>query len=104
MSSTVVDSYLNALLALSGNTLLADARKMLLERLSDNDLSELVVRGMGREFARGGLEEIASLVLDVIARDPNSNGKDGSNAVGETRGIKAKEGQSNIAARQGNVE
>jgi hypothetical protein len=39
MSSTV-ESYLKALLNLSGNALLADARKSLLRSISDVDLSK----------------------------------------------------------------
>jgi hypothetical protein len=70
--SSPVDTYLNALLALSGNALLAGARSNLLRSISDDDLSQLLSQGMGREFASGGMEEIVLLMLDVIARDPGT--------------------------------
>ena len=80
MSSTA-DTYLKALLGLSGTALLAGARRNLVQSMSDKDLAEMVAHGMSREFARGGLEEIASLMLDVIARDPGSNGVSGISAA-----------------------
>jgi hypothetical protein len=72
--SAKADSLLNALLELSDNAPLAAARRTLLRSISDDDLSQLLWRGMGREFARGGMEEIFLLMLDVIARDPGTTG------------------------------
>jgi len=73
---STIDAYLKALLTLSGNEQLATARQNLLQGLTDDDLSELLKKAVGREFARGGLEDIISLILDVIARDPASNNGD----------------------------
>jgi hypothetical protein len=72
--SATADFYLNALLALSGNAPLAAARRTLLRSMSDDDLSHLLSRGMGCEFARGAMEGIVLLMLDIIARDPDTPG------------------------------
>ena len=86
MSSTI-DAYLKALLALSGNPLLAEARKA----IADKDLSKLAMQGMSREFARGGLEEIVSVILDVIARDPGSDdNRDAGTATFKNEGVLGK--------------
>ncbi|KAI4931030.1 uncharacterized protein J4E92_004864 [Alternaria infectoria] len=77
LAMSTVDSYLKALLALSGNEQLATPRQHLLQGINDDDLSELLKKVMGREFARGGLEDIVSVILDVIARDPASVNGDG---------------------------
>ncbi|KAH6858837.1 hypothetical protein BKA58DRAFT_49146 [Alternaria rosae] len=66
---STVDSYLKALLALSGNEQLVTPRQHLLQGIDDDDLSELLKKAVGREFARGGLEDIVTVILDVIARD-----------------------------------
>lgn len=76
LAMSTIDAYLKALLTLSGNEQLATARQNLLQGLTDDDLSELLKKAVGREFARGGLENIISLILDVIARDPASNNGD----------------------------
>ncbi|KAI4943392.1 hypothetical protein J4E91_009301 [Alternaria rosae] len=66
---STVDSYLKALLALSGNEQLATPRQHLLQGIDDDNLSELLKKAVGREFARGGLEDIVTVILDVITRD-----------------------------------
>ena len=66
---STVDSYLKALLALSGNEQLATPRQHPLQGIDDDDLSELLKKAVGREFARGGLEDIVTVILDVIAGD-----------------------------------
>ena len=78
---STVDSYLKALLALSGNEQLTTPRQHLLQGINDEDLSELLKKAVGRDFARGGLEDIVSVILDVIARDPASVNGDGSSSV-----------------------
>ena len=69
---STVDSHLKALLALSGNEQLAGTRRHLIRGISDDELLEILKKGIGREFARGGLEDIVSVLLDVIARDSAS--------------------------------
>ena len=76
--SSPVNSYLKALLALSEDKTLESSRRSLLQSLSDADLQKVVQHGVGREFARGALEEIAVTILDVIARDPQANYEDGA--------------------------
>ena len=93
---TTVDAYLKALLTLSGNEQLADARRALLKSINDNDLAEIVKKGMGREFARGGLEDIASVILDVVARDPAFAG-DNSAHILQASEVKEEAGSGNIS-------
>ncbi|RMZ71483.1 hypothetical protein GMOD_00006601 [Pyrenophora seminiperda CCB06] len=81
MSSTV-NSYLKALLALSEDKTLESSRRSLLQSLSDADLQRVVQHGVGREFARGALEDIAVAILDVIVRDPQANYKVGGTQDG----------------------
>ncbi|KAI4917687.1 hypothetical protein J4E85_009779 [Alternaria conjuncta] len=69
---STADSHLKALLALSGNDQLASTRRHLIRCIGDDDLLDILKKGVGREFARGGLEDIVSVLLDVIARDPAS--------------------------------
>lgn len=69
LAMSTVDSYLKALLALTGNEQLATPRQHLLQGIGDDDLSELLKKAVGTEFARGGLEDIVTVILDVIARD-----------------------------------
>ncbi|KAI4698343.1 uncharacterized protein J4E84_001479 [Alternaria hordeiaustralica] len=86
-----------ALLALSGNDQLATPRQHLLQGINDDDLSELLKKVVGREFARGGLEDIISVILDVIAKDPASasaNG-DGSSVARATASVKIEQGHGN---------
>ncbi|KAL1799677.1 hypothetical protein ACET3X_000019 [Alternaria dauci] len=64
-----IDSYLTALLTLSGDEQRVGARRALLQSLDNNDLADLVKTTMECEFTRGDLEDIASFILDVIARD-----------------------------------
>jgi hypothetical protein len=67
---STVKPYLKALLALSGDEQLATPRLHLLQSINDDDLSELLKRAMERDFARGAMEDIILVILDVIARDP----------------------------------
>ncbi|CAN9233266.1 unnamed protein product [Alternaria alternata] len=69
---STIDSYLKALLALSGDEQLVSPRRALLQSLNDEDLAELVTKVVGREFARYDLEDIASVLLDVVVKDPAS--------------------------------
>ncbi|CAN9159989.1 unnamed protein product [Alternaria alternata] len=55
---STIDSYLKALLALSGGEQLVSPRRALLQSLNDEDLAGLVTKAIGREFARGDLEDI----------------------------------------------
>jgi len=47
-------------------------RKDILSKLSDNQLSRVVIQGVKYEFEREGLEEITLAMLDVISRDSHS--------------------------------
>ncbi|KAH9871626.1 hypothetical protein J1614_005881 [Plenodomus biglobosus] len=67
MNSTS-ESCLQALLALSGNPLLANVRQNLIQDISDRDLSEVIMQGAWQEFSRQGLEQIAIKLLDMINR------------------------------------
>ena len=55
---STIDSYLKALLALSGGEQLVSPRRALLQSLNDEDLAGIVTKAIGREFARGDLEDI----------------------------------------------
>jgi hypothetical protein len=82
LTMSTVKFYLNALLALSADEQLAVPRRHLLQSINDDDLSELLKRLMGRDFARGAVEDIVLVILDIIARDPNSiNDQDTSGTV-----------------------
>jgi len=65
MSSTV-NGYMQALLALTGNSDLEQARNMLLRSMSDQDLVKLVIQVVSQNFPRDGLEEIALRITDII--------------------------------------
>jgi len=97
---STIDSYLKALLALSGNEQLATPRQHLLQGINDDDLSELLKRVVGRQFARGGLEDIVSIILDVIARDPASVSGDGSSAAHATASVKIEQVQGHEIQQQ----
>ena len=66
------DSDLKAVLARFHTQPDTDTRKAILKKLSDNQLSRVVIQGAKYEFEREGLEEIALAMLDVISRDPHS--------------------------------
>lgn len=66
------DTNLKALL-LSKESLLARARESLLRGLPDNELAELVAQMISRDKPRGDLEEIARMMLDVLARRDAQN-------------------------------
>jgi len=66
------DSDLKAVLARFHIQPDTDTRKDILKKLSDNQLSRVVIQGVKHEFEREGLEEIALAMLDVISRDPHS--------------------------------
>lgn len=68
--ATRLDNYLKALLALSGDKQLEAARNGVLRNMNNDELVELVSNSIGREFARGNLEEIAAFLLDIIANGP----------------------------------
>ncbi|KAF7444029.1 hypothetical protein A1F94_010123 [Pyrenophora tritici-repentis] len=80
-----VNSYLKALLALSEDKTLESSRRSLLQSLSDADLQRVVQHGVGREFARGALKDIAITILDVIVRDPQSNYDDDATKDGSVK-------------------
>ncbi|CAA9966334.1 hypothetical protein PTMSG1_09693 [Pyrenophora teres f. maculata] len=80
-----VNSYLKALLALSEDKTLESSRRSLLQSLSDADLQRVVQHGVGREFARGALEDIAITILDVIVRDPQANYDDDATKDGSVK-------------------
>jgi len=67
---TTAESYLKALLALSGDEQLAVPHRHLLNTMRDGDVAELLTKIVQREFARGGLDDIVEFILNVIARDP----------------------------------
>ena len=69
---STVTSYFEVLLALSGDEQLVRLRRALLQSLNDEHLAELVTKAVGREFARGDLEDMASVLLDIIVKDPAS--------------------------------
>jgi len=95
-----IDSYLKALLALSGNEQLATPRQHLLQGINDDDLSELLKKAVGREFARGGLEDIVSVNLDVIACDPDSVNGDGTGVSHATASVKIEQEHGNDIQQQ----
>jgi len=97
---STIDAYLKALLTLSGNEQLATARQNLLQGLTDDDLSELLKKAVGREFTRGGLENIISLILDVTARDQAPVNDDGTSVSHATPGAKMEQGQENVIQQQ----
>jgi len=72
MSSTA-ESYFTALIALSGNPALTEARKALLGSIQDADLERLVKHGIAREFNRKDSEAIALTILDVVATSAKTN-------------------------------
>ncbi|KAI4703756.1 hypothetical protein J4E89_009725 [Alternaria sp. Ai002NY15] len=100
LAMATIDAYLKDLLTLSGNEQLATPRQHLLQGINDDDLSELLKKAVGREFARGGLEDIVSVILDVIARDPVSVNGDGTGAVPHTS-LKSEQGQRSKTHQQG---
>lgn len=67
------DTNLRALLLLSKESFLARARESLLRDLTDNELAELVAQMISRDKPRGDLEEIARMMLDVLARRDAQN-------------------------------
>ncbi|CAI9633200.1 unnamed protein product [Alternaria burnsii] len=69
---STIYSYLEALIALSGDEQLVSPRRALLQSLNDEDLAGLVKKAVGREFTRDDLEDIASVLLDIIVKDPAS--------------------------------
>jgi hypothetical protein len=80
MSSTLStnDVLFNALLALSNNLQLKDARDDLLRTTRNEDLVKVVESGFQREFSRKHAERIAATFLDIIAsekeaEDANAN-------------------------------
>ncbi|KAI4656300.1 hypothetical protein J4E93_001019 [Alternaria ventricosa] len=95
LAMATIDAYLKALLTLSGNEQLATARQNLLQGLTDDDLSELLQKVVGRDFARGGLENIISFILDVIAGDPASVNGDSSSVAHATASVKIEQVQEN---------
>ncbi|KAF2852247.1 hypothetical protein T440DRAFT_526784 [Plenodomus tracheiphilus IPT5] len=66
--STKAESYLQALLALSGKPDLANARKNLLRDVGNRDLLDNIIQGTQRAFPREELEEVAVKMLDNIER------------------------------------
>ena len=97
---STIDAYLKALLTLSGNEQLATARQNLLQGLTDDNLLELLKKAAKREFARGGLEEIISVILDVIARDPASVNDDGTSVSHATASLSMEQVQENEIQQQ----
>ncbi|XP_014556047.1 hypothetical protein COCVIDRAFT_38285 [Bipolaris victoriae FI3] len=67
------DTNLKALLLLSKESLLARARESLLRSLPNNKLAKLVAQIISRDKPRGDLEEIARMMLDVLARRDAQN-------------------------------
>jgi hypothetical protein len=63
------ESYFRALLALSGNALLKDARTSLLASITDTDLEQVAKHAMAHPFSRPDSEAILSTVLDLIAKE-----------------------------------
>ncbi|KAI4931031.1 uncharacterized protein J4E92_004865 [Alternaria infectoria] len=72
LSMSYYDSDLKAVLAQFHSQPDTDTRKDILKKLSDNQLSRVVIQGVKSEFEREGLEEIALVMLGVIARDSRS--------------------------------
>ena len=83
------DSDLKAVLVRFHSQLDTDTRRDILKELSDNQLSRVVIQGVKYEFEREGLEGIALVVLDVIARDSRS--KLAHDVHGETYDVAVKD-------------
>jgi hypothetical protein len=67
MSST--ESFYTALLALSGDPALVEARRGLLASIKDQDLCEVIAHGLASGICRASIESIATWVLDrAVAR------------------------------------
>ncbi|KAF1829043.1 hypothetical protein BDW02DRAFT_602886 [Decorospora gaudefroyi] len=62
-------SYYNALLALSGNPALADARKTLVACMPEQDLKDVVGHGLESGISKAGLEGIVARLLDSIVAE-----------------------------------
>lgn len=97
---STADSHLKALLALSGNDQLASTRRHLIRCIGDDDLLDILKKGVGREFARGGLEDIVSVLLDVIARDPASVNGDSAGVAHATSSFKNEQSQMSTIQQQ----
>ncbi|KAG9192989.1 hypothetical protein G6011_11723 [Alternaria panax] len=93
---STIDSYIKALLTLSGDEQLVGARHALPQSLNDEGLADLVEKVVGREFVRAGMEDIASVVLDTIARDPTSGDIRAASGV-QTTEVKAEDQPSGIS-------
>lgn len=75
---STAQGYLNALLALSVNPALADARQNILTNLTDDELDEVIGHGLHMEYRRLELESYAERLLDSItaghaAKDMENN-------------------------------
>ncbi|KAL6152279.1 hypothetical protein ACJBU6_09156 [Exserohilum turcicum] len=75
------NTYLEALLMLSNNERFSDARRSLPQSMGDEALEKLVADIIHREFTRRGLEDVASTLLDAIARDGETASEDGGGAL-----------------------
>ncbi|KAI4644672.1 uncharacterized protein J4E78_009491 [Alternaria triticimaculans] len=85
------DSDLKAVLAQFHSQPDTDTRKDILKKLSDNQLSRVVIQGVKCEFEREGLEDIALVMLGVISRTPGFNAHD----VHEENGVAVKHEETN---------
>jgi hypothetical protein len=63
------ESYFKALLTLSGNALLKDARTNLFASITDGDLEQVAKRAMAHLFSRPDSEAILSTVLELIVKE-----------------------------------
>jgi len=66
------DSDLKAVLAQFHSQSDIGTRKDILKKLSDNQLSRVVIQGVKCEFEREGLEEITLVMLGVVSKDSRS--------------------------------
>ncbi|KAI4943391.1 hypothetical protein J4E91_009300 [Alternaria rosae] len=67
------DSDLKAILARFHNHTDTDRHKDILKKLSDNQLSRVVIQGVRYKFERQELEDIALVMLHTISSDPCLN-------------------------------
>jgi hypothetical protein len=66
---TTARSYFDALLPLSGNPALADARAALIASIGEQDLKQVIHHALGSGISKGVLEYVAAKLLDVVVAE-----------------------------------
>ncbi|KAF2852245.1 hypothetical protein T440DRAFT_477717 [Plenodomus tracheiphilus IPT5] len=64
--SPLIQGYFDALVALSSDTALANARRILLASITDKQLEEMIQHGITKGVSRRGLELMMDTLLDPI--------------------------------------